>query len=196
MTDNEMREAFDKWFHNKYAKAEPFESQFWRTTTVYFSAWLAWQAALQSRRQVGAMGEDIYEIAENAFFEKHRVNSADWRGNCAHAVSALLAAGGQECPWFGTPFGSYENYVSVKTPQDKWICVDACMVPELAWLWSKGIETIECCCGHSTQRPYVAVSDECRGKIEALGYKTHPDAVHCYSARTHAALNQQEQPNG
>lgn len=90
------------------------------------------------------------------------------------------------CPYTHVEFGTYTNHISVKSPEDKWICVDACMAVELQQIWAKGVLTLECCCGHGKQPGYIAVKDESRCIMDELGYKPDPKRPHVYLAKTHA----------
>lgn len=55
------------------------------------------------------------------------------------------------------------------------ICVDRCLSPEIKFLWSKGIKTIGCCCGHHLNSPensgYIQVKYDCIEKMKSLGYE-------------------------
>lgn len=55
------------------------------------------------------------------------------------------------------------------------VCVDRCLSQEIKFLWSKGIKTIGCCCGHHINSPrnsgYIQVKDDCVEKMKSLGYK-------------------------
>jgi hypothetical protein len=83
-------------------------------------------------------------------------------------------------------FGTYKNAVLVQAPNGKLITIDICMIPEIKWLWDHGIETIESCCGHAKLPGYVAVSEESREKMTALGYVSHRDSPHCYEKKSKA----------
>jgi len=73
--------------------------------------------------------------------------------------------------------GSYERQTSMKhnfpTKRAKggWVCVDTCLVQEIAELWHKGIKTLECCCGHNKRTSYVCVDKKHIKQMEELGYK-------------------------
>jgi hypothetical protein len=56
-------------------------------------------------------------------------------------------------------------------PNDKWVCVDTCLVQEIAELWQLGIETIESCCGHNKALGYIAVQKKHIEQMKKLGYK-------------------------
>lgn len=39
------------------------------------------------------------------------------------------------------------------------ICVDACIVHVISFLWSKGVVTLGSCCGHNENKPTIIVSN-------------------------------------
>lgn len=45
-----------------------------------------------------------------------------------------------------------------------------CLVDEVKHLWSLGIETNGCCCGHNEKVAYIGVYDEYIDKMLDLGY--------------------------
>jgi hypothetical protein len=54
------------------------------------------------------------------------------------------------------------------------VSIDKCLVDEIKHLWSLGIKTTGCCCGHNIVPPYIGVTDDCIPKMKELGYKvTH-----------------------
>ncbi len=52
-------------------------------------------------------------------------------------------------------------------------CCDVCLENELMWLYSRGIHTINSCCGHGNRRLSIilVVGDSSKKKMEALGYE-------------------------
>lgn len=52
-----------------------------------------------------------------------------------------------------------------------YILVDKCLADEIKYLWSKGITTTGCCCGHNFKCPYIGVTDTSSDKMKELGYK-------------------------
>ncbi len=52
-----------------------------------------------------------------------------------------------------------------------YIWVDKCLADEIKYLWSKGITTTGCCCGHNFGCPYIGVTDSSSDKMKELGYK-------------------------
>lgn len=70
--------------------------------------------------------------------------------------------------------GSYDNQVELKAPE--WsskdtICVDTCLKDEILELWSIGIRTTGCCCGHNKIEGFIGVFDEDIPKMKELGYQ-------------------------
>ncbi len=51
------------------------------------------------------------------------------------------------------------------------VSVDSCMAEEIQYLWSQGIRTTGCCCGHNWMCGYIGVYFEDIPKMKALGYK-------------------------
>ena len=51
------------------------------------------------------------------------------------------------------------------------VYVDECLSTEIEILWSQGIKTTGCCCGHGCNLGYIQVTDECIGMMEELGYQ-------------------------
>lgn len=81
-------------------------------------------------------------------------------------------------------FGTYKNSVGLMAPWGELVTVDICMIPEIKWLWNKGIKTIECCCGHGNELPYIAVTEGNRQTMEELGYTPDPRSPSCYLAKS------------
>lgn len=73
--------------------------------------------------------------------------------------------------------GSYDRQTSMKHPfetkrgNNGWVCVDTCLVQEVAELWHLGIKTLESCCGHNKVDGYIAVENDDVEKMIELGYK-------------------------
>lgn len=57
-----------------------------------------------------------------------------------------------------------------RKPRDT-VCIDACIIPEIKFLWSMGIETIGCCCGHGIVSGSVFVHENDISKMESIGYE-------------------------
>lgn len=51
-----------------------------------------------------------------------------------------------------------------------WVCIDICIASEIAILWKKWIETIECCCGHNKVIGYIVVKEKSIDKMLKLWY--------------------------
>ena len=65
------------------------------------------------------------------------------------------------------PFAT-ERYPVVGT---KMVGIDRCVLPDVEYLWSQGIETIESCCGHGQVAGYILVKSEAAGRMLAIGYE-------------------------
>lgn len=79
------------------------------------------------------------------------------------------------CKCQNISFGSYERTTSMKAPfiqrLDGWVCIDTCLVQEIAELWHLGVETIESCCGHNKNSGYIAVQKKFIQQMLDLGYR-------------------------
>lgn len=92
-----------------------------------------------------------------------------------------------KCSCVNIEIGSYGNQVRLTAPDhlteplnkigytiyDGTIWVDACLSEEIKFLWSLGIRTTGCCCGHNTGDPYIGVINEDIPRMKELGYKVH-----------------------
>ena len=70
----------------------------------------------------------------------------------------------------------YQNQVVLRNPfgvRRKTVCIDRCLSTEVQYLWSLGIETTGCCCGHNTHRAhaYIGVTNEHIDQMKGMGYK-------------------------
>lgn len=81
------------------------------------------------------------------------------------------------CKCSNVEFGTYSNQTEVDRPKHmlirggkSTIGIDACIVEEIQYLWSKGISTTGCCCGHNRLPGFVGVIDEDIDKMINLGY--------------------------
>lgn len=54
------------------------------------------------------------------------------------------------------------------------IGVDECLADEIKHLWSLGIITTGCCCGHNQKPPYIGVIESDIPRMRLLGYETSP----------------------
>ncbi|MFS0489911.1 hypothetical protein [Leadbetterella byssophila] len=56
------------------------------------------------------------------------------------------------------------------------VTIDTCIVEEIEYLWSLGIVTLGCCCGHNKTQSMVNVADENIQDMLDMGYiQNHPD---------------------
>ncbi|MFT7914870.1 hypothetical protein ACMYLJ_23320, partial [Salmonella enterica subsp. enterica serovar Enteritidis] len=53
----------------------------------------------------------------------------------------------------------------------KTVCIDKCLEKEIIYLWSNGIRTTGCCCGHNNVLSYIGVVKEDVPLMKKLGYK-------------------------
>lgn len=58
------------------------------------------------------------------------------------------------------------------------ISIDRCILDEIKHLWSLGIHTRGCCCGHNKVSGMINVADESIGIMFELGYKEYPNPAH------------------
>ena len=75
------------------------------------------------------------------------------------------------CQCVDVAMGSYLAQASVITPQHRLAGIDICILPTIVALWSRGIETVESCCGHGVTKGYIAVVPANVAKMEALGFR-------------------------
>lgn len=88
-----------------------------------------------------------------------------------------------KCMCNNIELGSYDNQVMLDRPphmafrtegsSNNMICVDTCLKDEILYLWSLGISTTGCCCGHNKISGYIGVINEDIEKMKELGYKVH-----------------------
>ena len=69
--------------------------------------------------------------------------------------------------------GSYNNQITLKMPDGQLMGIDKCIAKEIQHLWSYGITTTGCCCGHNTQEGYIGVIDKDIEFMKKSGYKVH-----------------------
>jgi hypothetical protein len=53
------------------------------------------------------------------------------------------------------------------------IDIDECLEEEILDLWSKGIKTMGCCCGHGLRLGFIQVEDDCIEEMLKLGYQNY-----------------------
>lgn len=85
------------------------------------------------------------------------------------------------CNCVNVKIGSYDNQIMVDRPRcmigraegssNNKICLDKCISEEIQYLWSLGIRTTGCCCGHSIKKGYIGVIEEDIEFMKKLGYK-------------------------
>ena len=82
------------------------------------------------------------------------------------------------CDCVNVEMGSYNNQVELPRPGHMpstrgftSVWVDACLKDEILYLWSLGITTTGCCCGHNKVEGYIGVSDSDIHKMKEMGYK-------------------------
>ena len=98
-------------------------------------------------------------------------------------------------------FGTYKCYVYLKPfwkSAHEMIGIDKCLVDEIRYLWSLGIITAGCCCGHGRIEPTICVEEEYIDKMKELGYKVYPNPCRpydedCFFAKTKVPLRKGEE---
>lgn len=63
------------------------------------------------------------------------------------------------------------RYFANKGLEKHHIWIDSCLADEIKYLWSEGIVTTGCCCGHNFLPPYIGVDSRSSNEIKWLGYK-------------------------
>ena len=53
----------------------------------------------------------------------------------------------------------------------KYFLVDKCCREEILWLLNKGVQTINCCCGHNDNIPVCIIRNESVELAKSLGYQ-------------------------
>jgi hypothetical protein len=92
------------------------------------------------------------------------------------------------CNCQGVEIGTYATEVEVVPPRSlglrrntperelvETVCIDACLVAEVASLWRRGIRTTGCCCGHNQREGFIGVEPEFIPSMKALGYMVQPN---------------------
>lgn len=75
------------------------------------------------------------------------------------------------CKCKNITMGSYDACITLTNPFTEGIIgVDECVLDEVKNLWSKGIETVESCCGHNITSGYIAVREKHITEMINLGY--------------------------
>ena len=77
------------------------------------------------------------------------------------------------CNCINIDVGSYDNQISLNAPEymnHKLLCIDKCLIDEIKYLWSIGIKTTGCCCGHNKLEGFIGVNFDDIPKMKALEY--------------------------
>lgn len=85
------------------------------------------------------------------------------------------------CNCVNVKMGSYTNQAMFPRPKhmkgrtegtcSDMICIDKCLAEEIQYLWSIGIITTGCCCGHNIREGYIGVIEKDIEFMKKLGYK-------------------------
>jgi len=67
--------------------------------------------------------------------------------------------------------GSYNNQVTLKMPDGQLMGIDKCIAEEIKYIWSWGVKTTGCCCGHNIQEGYIGVIDKDIEFMKKSGYR-------------------------
>jgi hypothetical protein len=67
--------------------------------------------------------------------------------------------------------GSYDNQTTLKMPNGQLMGIDKCIAEEIKSLWSLGIKTTGCCCGHNIKEGYIGVIEKDIEIMKKGGYK-------------------------
>lgn len=86
------------------------------------------------------------------------------------------------CKCIDVGIGSYDNQICVDTPKhlnyhNSKICIDKCLYDEIEYLWSLGIKTTGCCCGHNKINGFIGVNFDDINKMKILGYTVKRNEV-------------------
>ena len=83
--------------------------------------------------------------------------------------------------------GSYDNQLETERPSHmlgrtegssgSTICIDRCILEEVKALWSLGITTTGCCCGHNKKGGYIGVIDSDIDVMKMMGYEVHKNKL-------------------
>lgn len=79
---------------------------------------------------------------------------------------------------------NYKNQITMYSPSlNKEISIDRCLATEINFLWSIGIKTTGCCCGHNVKLPFIGVEDQYIVKMINLGYNIqfNPSGIENFS---------------
>lgn len=87
-----------------------------------------------------------------------------------------------------------ENIFSSEYKNEIW--VDACLAEEISDLWSKGIRTLGCCCGHGIERGTIWVHDCDAWRMIELGYEEESYGIYYAKSDKHYYFGESEFYNG
>ena len=77
------------------------------------------------------------------------------------------------CNCVNVKMGSYDNQVTLKMPNGELMGIDKCIAEEVKYIWSWGVKTTGCCCGHNITEGYIGVIDKDIEFMKKSGYKVH-----------------------
>lgn len=102
-------------------------------------------------------------------------------------ISERVVINKHDCKVHRMKYGSkklYDNSVILEVPRNlnirynrpdrakkNNVVVDPCLKDEIKYLWSLGIITTGCCCGHNIGFAYIGVEEDFIPEMEKLGYK-------------------------
>ena len=69
------------------------------------------------------------------------------------------------------PYNTIIRYNNPENEIREYVYIDKCLAEEIKRLWSLGIVTTGCCCGHGVRQGYIGVSDKDIPVMKRLGYK-------------------------
>lgn len=75
------------------------------------------------------------------------------------------------CNCVNVKMGSYKNQVKLKMPNGELMGIDKCIAEEIKIIWSYGIKTTGCCCGHNIQKGYIGVIEKDIEFMKKSGYR-------------------------
>lgn len=93
----------------------------------------------------------------------------------------------KNCSCVNIEIGTHKNQVQLPCPPHMpttrgvpSICVDACLKDEVLYLWSLGITTTGCCCGHNKgpEYRYIGVDDKDIQRMKDMGYVVQPNNIY------------------
>ncbi len=75
------------------------------------------------------------------------------------------------CNCVSIKMGGYNNQTTLRMPDGQLMGIDKCIADEIQYLWSIGIRTTGCCCGHNITEGYIGVIDKDIEIMKKGGYK-------------------------